>query len=340
MTDRELAAAAWAELTRTTITYGKWKQQGFTPGHWANAKGLLDQIGATPPPPPPAAGWPANPYPVGSVWNPGHTITNPQVDPNSAAMISYFVSTVTTPKLVVGPWSVPVVQVHGGEPTFTVKQVQDGHAPATINNLGPVPIPAGTKPDPGGDGHLSILDYSRGIEWGFWRARFDGTDWWCTGGNALHFTDQAGPAWFNGANTANFPAAAGLVTPEEIRDGHITHPLVFAVNHLKSGKRCPATYGYGSSTDANALVAGTWVQLDPAYDVTQLSAWQRTVARALQEYGAYVRDQTGGTDGDFYAENTINRPSAPSWSSLGINGNTPFSTAFPWSRLRVLVPPC
>lgn len=51
MTDRELAAAAWAELTQTTITYDRWRKQGFTPGHWANAKTLNDQIGNIVPPP-------------------------------------------------------------------------------------------------------------------------------------------------------------------------------------------------------------------------------------------------------------------------------------------------
>lgn len=51
MTDKELWAAAWAELTQSTISYPKWKQQGFTRGHWAAAKALGDQIGAVTPPP-------------------------------------------------------------------------------------------------------------------------------------------------------------------------------------------------------------------------------------------------------------------------------------------------
>jgi hypothetical protein len=51
VTDAELRDAAWSELTKTTITYTKWKNQGFTVGHWANAKTYLDQIGQTTPPP-------------------------------------------------------------------------------------------------------------------------------------------------------------------------------------------------------------------------------------------------------------------------------------------------
>lgn len=48
MTDRELADQAWQELTQTTITYDRWRKQGFTSGHWRNAKALLDQIGTPP----------------------------------------------------------------------------------------------------------------------------------------------------------------------------------------------------------------------------------------------------------------------------------------------------
>lgn len=55
MTDRELAAAAWLELTKTTDSYPTWKRKGFPPrSHWGKAKAFLDQIGAAPPPPPPA----------------------------------------------------------------------------------------------------------------------------------------------------------------------------------------------------------------------------------------------------------------------------------------------
>lgn len=56
MTDRELAAAAWAELTQTTDPWWKWRDRGFPSGtHWSKAKAYQDQIGVavTPPPPPP-----------------------------------------------------------------------------------------------------------------------------------------------------------------------------------------------------------------------------------------------------------------------------------------------
>lgn len=303
----------------------------------------------TSPPPSQTQSWPQIPFAAGSVWNPVSPLgSSVSIDPASSRLVSFWLSHLSTPKFVIGPWSVPVVSVSGGEPTYTVNIVPNGHAPSNINRFGPVPIPRGTKPDPGGDGHLAILDYARGIEWDMWQARYDSaTDTWtATCGSALLFSERAVPGNVCGANTAGFPAAAGLMTPEEIAAGQIRHPLVFASNNLgtPSGKvfRCPATASWGSSSDPDALVAGMWLQLDPAVDVDALSlpGWQKTVARALQQYGAYVRDQTGGGDADFYAENTLNRASTPTWAQLGITGNTPFSTAFPWSRVRVLQPAC
>src|SRR6478735_6447554 len=54
MTDAELVAAGWQELTKTTDSYPKWKSRGFPKNtHWGAAKALFDQVGQAPPPPPP-----------------------------------------------------------------------------------------------------------------------------------------------------------------------------------------------------------------------------------------------------------------------------------------------
>ena len=58
MTDKELAAAAWLELTKTTDPYPKWVSKGMpSTSHWAKCKAYLDQIGLAPPSPTPSDGW-------------------------------------------------------------------------------------------------------------------------------------------------------------------------------------------------------------------------------------------------------------------------------------------
>ncbi len=293
--------------------------------------------------------WPANPYPLGSLWHPAAPIgAAVAVDPNSRRYVSFWLSHLVTPKLVIGPWSVPVVTVTGHEPRYTIKIVANGHGASNVNRYGPVPIPSGTKPDASGDGHLALISYRQGIEWDLWQARYDASSntWTATCGSALHLSERATPANICGSNTAGIPAAAGLVTPEEIAAGQINHPLVFAADSLGTPRgdryRCPATASWGNSNDPSALVAGMWLQLDPSLDIETiaLAPWEKTIARALQQYGAYARDQTGDGDADFYADNTQDRNSNPTWAQLGITGNTPFSKSFPWNRMRLLEPPC
>ena len=62
----------------------------------------------------------------------------------------------------------------------------------------------------------------------------------------------------------------------------------------------PATGGKGPSGLAGAMPLGARVQLDPTLnlDTLGLNPWQKTVARALQEYGMYLAD-TGGAVGLF-----------------------------------------
>lgn len=328
--------------TARSVKIGK-PADGKPHAYGVNLLGVEDG-GSVTLPTPAISGWPASPWPTGSVWNPSPIPTDAKTDPNSAAFVQRFLATVKTPKFVIGPWSVPVVQVKQSDPSYAIQVVPDGHGPSDINRLGPVPIPHGTKPDPGGDGHLCLIDYDRLLEWDMWRARYDATadTWTCTSGAVLEISKGqiAAALGIAGGDTANLPLSAGLVKPEEIRDGRIDHPLVFAANNIvgPTGKvfRWPANYSYGAYSGGDGICGGMRFQLDPLLDVSFLAGWQRTVAVALQTYGAYVRDQTGGTDADFYAENTLNRTAAPSWSSLGIGGNTLFGTNFPWSHLRVI----
>ncbi len=59
---------------------------------------------------------------------------------------------------------------------------------------------------------------------------------------------------------------------------------------------CPATHTDGVYNDIAALPEGARIQLDPAFNVEAQAwpRWEKTIAHALQTYGAYVGD-TGGS---------------------------------------------
>ncbi len=103
-------------------------------------------------------------------------------------------------------------------------------------------------------------------------------------------------------NAAGLSNALGIVRPEEIWQGHIDHALVIGVPGLKAGSRCPA--GSSASIAPQIVSAGTRLRLkspltNPStggtYDPSSLPAWTQHVITALQSYGAYVRDNAGGS---------------------------------------------
>ncbi len=320
-----------------------------------DARRKLIPVSPPPPPPPPAsARWPANPFPLGSVYNPGQPISaSAPLDPNSASIIAFWTSRTTGGyKFGTANYGVAIQEVTGGETFYPIEVIPDGHGVSTINRWGGVPIKAGTLPDPELDGHLTILDYRLGREYSFWQARYVAARdvWQTTCGQANTFAELnmgfQGTPYYCGANTAQMPGSAGLVAPEEIQAGVIKHPLVMFAGPIGTPSetvyRCPASGGYGFSTNANAPVAGMWFQMDPTLNVSALAipAWQKTIVVALQQYGAFIRDQSV-SDSGFYGETVLNRPTAPSWVSLGLDaGNQLLSTNIPWSRMRVLSPPC
>jgi hypothetical protein len=69
------------------------------------------------------------------------------------------------------------------------------------------------------------------------------------------------------------------------------------MNNTKAGGPvAPATGSDGWSTLAGAIPEGARVQLDPSLDLDSLglTPWQKTIARALQEYGMLLVDTGGG----------------------------------------------
>jgi hypothetical protein len=79
---------------------------------------------------------------------------------------------------------------------------------------------------------------------------------------------------------------------------------------------------------------GARIQLDPSFDVAATSwpAWKKTIARALQRYGAYLGD-TGGTVA-IRGEADVNR-GYDAWTKAGAPEGASLAD-LPWAHMRVL----
>ena len=279
------------------------------------------------------------PFSDASPWN-TPVPANAKIDPRSAELIADFASKGGL-KINMEDWSIPVYYVNSeNTPLHDVGDLRPGVFGHGFSPPRAIPIPEGaTASLPiGGDEHMAIIDIERGLEWGMWHTRkVDGR--WMTGLGAVTDLNGTGvaPAWStverefdaHRARASGFPLVAGLIRVEEILSGHIPHALVFAYDFVQAEHLIPpastaqASTG-GTRNNRDGMPMGAHIQLDPSFDVESsgLSPAGKTIARALQEYGAYL--------GDFAGANVLYAESAPSalqaWE--GVLGSDDLKTVF------------
>ena len=261
----------------------------------------------------------------------------PSVDSNSSAIISSAITSYVNSANLSNndAWGIPIVTADQQSSTYNV-----GCQYYWCNvDFGQVHIPTSAQPDTGSDGHLVVLQ-PNGTEFDMWIGQHT-TSGWTAGSRWLESAN--GPAAncstvhaCGGADAANFALAAGAVRPEEIAQGHIDHALAITTPDTRQGYiACPATNGDGTHASPNALPIGAHLQLDPNINVAALSipTWEKVIAVALQQYGAYVID-TGGSVA-LYAQSNLGRP-YDAWARAGVPSTSPSLSNLPWHSMRVL----
>ena len=258
------------------------------------------------------------------------------VDPSSPA----YIARLGALDLVVSlrQWT---VAVYGAGPDTTLTDVALTQTWGSgVTSLDGVPMPAGVRPDPAADGHLSVVQASSGCVYDLFRARSSEGSWTAASGNATSQGSTGIYAGGGGTRAAGFSAALGLVWPQELAGGHIDHALVFAYPYTRSGAPVPpATRSDGRSTTTGALPMGARLRLDPALDLSRLglSPTELTIARALQQYGMVLGDTSGGFT--LYAPHPRGLGYDPYPRLFGTTSDWAYLGKLPMDRLQVLTLP-
>jgi hypothetical protein len=247
------------------------------------------------------------PYAASSAWN-TPIGPDPVINPKSGTYLNTLTTTGTTLTSDVDQYTIAVHCVTPSTPRTSVKfsgyysdytsgtRTGHGYAP-TIANL---PIPTNLVPPAGSDAQVVIWDQQTGIEYGFWQFAWHGSQATATNGYAIR-TGHTAPGRFPdglAGRGAGLPYLAGLVRPDEIAAGHIDHALAFAYAFPSREHVFPASKSDGKGTTGTDLPEGTRLQLDPTLTTADLTALGvtgpgLTVAKALQQYGMYVVDNSG-----------------------------------------------
>jgi hypothetical protein len=242
------------------------------------------------------------PYSSGSPFN-TPVPANPQIDPNSSGMISRL-SQASGSVIAVKGYSVPVFYADNMTPRYDVQLTASWRS---ADYLTGVPIPANAAAASGTDAHMVVVNLSTGCEYDFYKTAKTASGWQAGWANAQPVTSPG--VYPKGLSTrgSGFGLLAGLIQPAELQNadgtvGHIPHALIFSSPFVKEGGPVlPATESDGHDTAANAIPEGARVQLNPAFDESTLAkGYERAIARALKEYGAYLGD-VSGSPVDFYA---------------------------------------
>lgn len=200
----------------------------------------------------------------------------------------------------------------------------------------PIRIPVEARPNAGSDGRMIIVDFEARSVCDFWQARRTPTGWATSWGTCASIDgDGRGPQ--GGATGAGVNALTGVVRTYEMRAGRIDHALSFGTdNSCQRVFRHPAVKTDGSSARADCIPEGARLQLDPAVDVDAIpgiTPGERAVAKALQVYGAYNRDNAGAPMA-FQFEAPFGEPDP--YPAAGFAWDYYDMPHIPWHRVRVL----
>lgn len=238
-----------------------------------------------------------------------------EVDPHSDQYIRRFASVIQEGGFVIElkQFSTTVYTASPRTPRLDV-ELRCGRRWVGVEALTGVPIPAQAEParDAGGvlallfkgmcgafspqDNQMVVLDLENRCEYDFWQIQEENGKWSASWGNAISMDSSGIYEKGLSARGSGFTQLAGQIWPDELEKGRISHALIFSYTETASGGPVwPATESDGTSDDPWALPEGTRLRLDPELDLDalDLTPYEQTIARALQEYGMFLVDTSG-----------------------------------------------
>lgn len=269
---------------------------------------------------------------------------NPVLDANSAVWAGYFAVGQHSCSLhdyaatLKGPGG-----IDANTPRYAVTMTAgwgDPFAPDTV------PIPDGTIVPPmtttygdPGDGHLAVADPVSNKVYSLWQSEKIGNDWQASYGG-LAALDGDGRETVGSSTATNLSRYGAVIRASEIQAGVINHALFVSSDICDSTFRYPASKSDGTNAGgvATPIPQGSRLQLDPSIDIDAISGitdGEKTIARALQTYGAYVGDKGGARLGFIFEYQTDGNPGAI-YTNAGLAWDYFDMSHIPWGSLRVL----
>ena len=180
--------------------------------------------------------------------------------------------------------------------------VDDNHAkvPVTFDyaaesDPGPYPFGPDTPIEGGvdatGDRHAIMIDHSTCTLYELYDARYSPGGSTAGSGAVWNLrSDALRPANWTSADAAGLPILPGLVRPDEIQAGVVSHAIRFTASRTDRSFLWPARHQAGSATDSNLPPMGARFRLRAGFDISHFRPDTQVILRAMQHYGMILAD--------------------------------------------------
>jgi len=226
-------------------------------------------------------------FPLNNIWN--RRIDNLPIHASSATWISNSGTALQANFNALGG-----IPVNTSTSTDALVSVTFTTFPAE-SDPGPYRIPLNAAIEAAGDAHCLCYDTSNNILYELYGASAGGSSWTASNGAKWDLSSNAlrTEGWTS-ADAAGLPVAPGLVQYDEIYTAGVINHAIRIVLPGTVGHIWPSTHTAGPQP-ANSPPLGARLRLKASYNISGFSAGEQVLYRCLQQYGAFVADNSAGT---------------------------------------------
>ncbi len=232
-------------------------------------------------------------FPANNIWN--TPVDQLPVSVNSAAYVNTIgPGTTLHPDFGTvydgAPNGIPYVTVPGTETKYPATFTYEDQS-----NPGPYAIPLNAPIEGGsqstGDRHVISVDTTNCILYEMWSAYPQTASWEAGSGAIFNLKSNAlRPAGWTSADAAGLPIFPGLVKYDEVLAGAIRHAIRLTVPQTQEAYVWPARHFASSLTGTQYPPMGVRFRLRADFDISNFSATNKIILRALKKYGMMVAD--------------------------------------------------
>jgi hypothetical protein len=206
------------------------------------------------------------------------------------------------------PYGIPYAVVGATYPRVPVT-----FAYPTESDPGPYPLGPDTPIEGGagatGDRHALVVDRDACVLYETYDTHYDPAGSRAGSGAVFDLRSNAlRPREWTSADAAGLPVLPGLLRLDEVRAGHVDHPIRFTLSKTDRSWVWPARHQAGLPSQGLLPPMGAWFRLKASYDTSAFGADTRVVLDAMKRHGMILADN--GTDWFFGATAEYDWPDA------------------------------